>query len=91
MPNKKYDRISARLDPQTAKRLERLLQETGLGVTDLICSAITEYFDLHIKGERDKKESLRENNFIGCVDGPKDLSSSYKEVLTRSLSQKHSS
>lgn len=83
-------RINARLDDATARELERLIEETGDSVTDVIKSAIHCYHStLAGKARRSVFELFSEAGLIGCASGPSDLSTHYKEYLTESLLEKH--
>lgn len=83
-------RLNARLDEATASELARLVEQTGHSVTDVIKSAIHNYhLALAEKSSRSVFEAFTEAGFIGCADGPADLSTRYKEYLTDSLVEKH--
>ena len=78
-------RINARLPPELATKLAELQRRTGKSVTDLVQDALEKYYD-DAHGATDPRELLV--NFVGCANGPRGLSSSYKRDLFRSLERK---
>jgi hypothetical protein len=81
-------RINARLPVETARKLAYLQGRTGLGTTEIVLRSIERYYT-EIQGEVGRPaDVLSEAGFLGCADGPADLSSSYKDELVRSLRAK---
>jgi hypothetical protein len=78
-------RINARIGPELAEKLAELSRRTGKGTTDLIQTALERYYD-EACPPRDAAASLAD--FIGCAEGPRTLSTSYKTELRRSLLRK---
>jgi len=78
-------RINARLPPRLAEKLSELQKRTGKSVTELLQAALEQYYDTSSATER-PGELLAD--FVGCVDGPPALSSTYKKALRRSLEGK---
>ena len=73
-----YDvRVSARLDQETEAKLAFLQKETGLSVRDIVRDAISSYY------ARVRAMGLVKTSFVGCGDGPADLSANYKKELQR--------
>ena len=82
-------RINARLDEDTGKKMEYLRQQSGKSQTDIIKNAIDLYYESRRSKARAKITTLLESDFIGCANGPADLSDDYKNDLTRALEDKH--
>lgn len=82
-------RINARLSGEDARRFAELQALDG-SATNVIREAVREYHVKRIKSRRNAYEMMVASGFIGCADGPEDLSVRYKEYLTESLSLKHS-
>ena len=82
-------RISARLDPDHAEKLEFLASATRQGKTELLKAAIDVYYRQVVTSHRRPAEALQESGFVGCATGPADLSEHYKKDLLESLSGKH--
>jgi len=81
-------RINARLDSESEERLRCLEKETGLSVSEIVRRAI-ECFYLTLRSENaDPGRTLMQTGFIGCAEGPSDLSTRYKQAL-RGLNRKH--
>jgi len=81
-------RINARLDDDTGRKLAYVERETGWSISEIVRRAIDAYYS-HFKTVRaDPANVLRKSGFIGCVDGPADLSVTYKGELQR-VSDKH--
>ena len=83
---KKGDRINARLGEDLARKLDYLAERTQQSASDVLRESIAAYY-------REIEESAARaadllDEFVGCVDGPRDLSSKYKEELDRSLTGK---
>ena len=83
-------RINARLTGDDARRfLELQRREGNRSASDLLRDALREYYAAHVKPRASAFETMSASGFIGGGEGERDLSVSYKDVLTRSLSQKH--
>ena len=81
-------RINARLDEDSARKLEFLLRRTDATVTEVVKEAIDRYYQ-SIHAEPEPFKVFAEAGFIGCMDGPPDLSTNYKDLLTEGLLDKH--
>lgn len=80
-------RINARLDAELAGKLQELQQRTGKSTTEILQAALERYYD----SMRSATEPARLfEGFVGCVEGPRELSSNYKAELGRSLKKKTS-
>lgn len=83
-------RINARLDPERSRKLEFLKRRDQVGTSEVVKRGIDALYDeVKNEGSRSAYEILLESGFIGCGEGPEDLSVNYKEELTRSLAAKH--
>ena len=78
-------RINARLTPELAEKLAALQRRTGQSVTEVLQNALESYHDASLVAARPAKLL---STFVGCVDGPRALSTRYKSELRRSLSRK---
>ena len=79
-------RINARLDAELARKLEELRQRTGRSTTEILKASIEAYYE----AERSRPRAIELlADLIGAGEGDPDLSTSYKEALTESLSKKH--
>lgn len=83
---KKSDRINARLGEDLARKLDYLAERTQQSASDVLRESIAAYYR-EVEESPVRAGELLED-FVGCVDGPADLSSKYKEELERSLSGK---
>ncbi len=61
-----------------------------MSTTEVLLASIERYYAAMTEGraEGTAARALAEAGFIGCAEGPADLSSSYKSGLTRSLAKK---
>jgi hypothetical protein len=82
-------RVNARLDEELSRKVAYVREQTGESVTGVLKRAIELYYE-RVKQQRSPAEALRASGFIGCAEGPRDLSSRYKEELARSLGRKSS-
>lgn len=80
-------RVNARLDARRAEKLDELARATGASVSDVIRDAIDYYHAAHPSGSERGRAALRK--LVGISSGPRDLSSNYKDRLSRSLAEKH--
>jgi hypothetical protein len=78
-------RINARLPPRLAEKLSELQKRTGKSVTALLQDALENYYDTSRATNRPGEQFA---DFVGCADGPRALSSTYKKRLRRSLERK---
>lgn len=83
-------RVNARLDADRMHKLEQLAKSTGLSISDLLRDAIDHYAAANqTQHGPSAYEIMQRIGFIGCVKGPKNLSSNYKKYLTETLLKKH--
>lgn len=81
-------RINARLDDDTGRKLAYVERETGWSISEIVRRAIDAYYRNFRSVRADPASALKKSGFIGCVEGPADLSVTYKGELQR-LSGKH--
>jgi len=81
-------RINARLDEDTGRKLAYVKRETGWNISEIVRRAIDAYYSNFKNVKANPASALKKSGFIGCVDGPADLSVTYKGELQR-LSDKH--
>ena len=83
-------RINARLDDGASRKLAYLKDATGWSVSEILRRAIDA---LHgrIRAQTSAAEVLKEEGFVGCSDGPSELSTTYKDDLASALADKHDS
>jgi hypothetical protein len=84
MTKAKSTRINARLPPAVARKVAYLESRTKMSTTDVVLESIARYYAAVTEGGG-TAAALEQAGFIGCSSGPADLSSSYKDELTRSL------
>jgi len=82
-------RINARLDEESARKLEYLKDMTHAPVTDVVKNAIDLYYQ-RVKQARDRAQSrLFGSGFVGCGSAEPDLSQTCKDDLSLALEAKH--
>lgn len=81
-------RINARLDDDTGRKLAYVERETGWGISEIVRRAIDAYYASFRAAKADAARALGKSGFIGCAEGPADLSREYKEELQK-LAHKH--
>jgi hypothetical protein len=88
MTTAKSARVNARLSASSARKLAYLQKARGLSATEVIQRAIDRYHEAATDERASPAEILARAGFIGCADGPVDLSSGYKSDLSTSLQKK---
>ena len=81
-------RINARIDDELAARIEALSKRTGKSTSAIVKAALDAYYDRVQAAGKSPKAALQAAGFIGCAEGDRDLSASYKDALTRRLANK---
>jgi hypothetical protein len=84
----KSARVNARLPASSARKLAYLQKARGLSATEVIQQAIDRYHEATTDERESPAEILSRAGFVGCADGPVDLSSRYKAGLSTSLQKK---
>lgn len=88
-PGAKPTKISARLDAERSRKLDVLMRTTHQGVSEVIKMALDLYYDRTRAGRRPAAEILRAAGFVASGEAAPQLSETYKDKLTRSLTEKH--
>jgi hypothetical protein len=88
MTGAKPSRINARLPAEVARKVAYLERRTNMSTTEVVLASIERYYAAMTEGEGTAAQALAQAGFIGCAEGPADLSSSYKSGQTRSLGKK---
>jgi predicted DNA-binding protein len=81
-------RINARLPAEVARKIAYLEERTKKSTTEVVIESIELYYEALKDGPGTAVDLLEQAGFIGCAEGPADLSSTYKAMLARSLSNK---
>jgi hypothetical protein len=81
-------RINARLDDDLARRVDLVRKRKRRSVSQIVQESLTRYCDQELGEGGEPLAILKSAGFIGCADGPADLSVEYKQELTRSLRRK---
>ena len=82
------NRINARLDDELARRVDLVRKRKRRSVSQIVQESLARYCDQELGEGGEPLAILKSAGFIGCADGPADLSSDYKQALTRSLRRK---
>ena len=82
-------RLKTRLDDDLAAKLAAVRRATKQTTTDVVRAALELYYERVTKGSAaSMRRVFEETGFIGCADGPADLSGRYKDYLTKGLRKK---
>ena len=82
-------RINARLDEQAEKQLAFIRSTTRQSVTEVIKRSLDLYYQ-ELKGQEGVgTRKLMQSDFIGCAEGPEDLSVDYKRYLSQGWDEKY--
>ena len=83
-------RVNARLDEEQTGRLDELSRRTGLSRSDVLREAVRRYYETVVGREGGSTAAaLLASGFVGCAEGPGDLSTRYKDDLAELLAAKH--
>lgn len=82
-------RINARLDNPSRQKLLYLQRMTGWRISEIVGKAIDAYYGQFRKANARSAELLAQSGFVGCSEGPRDLSVTYKNQLRPDLADKH--
>jgi hypothetical protein len=81
-------RINARLDKTLARKVGLVQKRTRRSLSQVVQESLTRYCAEELSEGGEPLAILRAAGFVGCADGPADLSSAYKKDLSRSLGRK---
>ena len=82
------NRINARLDDDLAHRVNLVRKRKRRTTSQIVQESLARYCDQELGEGGEPLAIFRSAGFVGCADGPADLSSDYKRELTRSLRRK---
>lgn len=80
-------RLNARLDRDLARKLDEIKLRSGMSTTEVLRAALERYYESE-NAPLTPADVLEEAGFVGCIAGPRDLSTTYKTKLARSLRSK---
>ncbi len=82
-------RLNARITEQQAAQLEALRTMAGQSVSEVVRAALGLYYQTLCPTGGSARLALLESGFIGCGEGPQELSETYKEELLAGIESKH--
>jgi Arc/MetJ-type ribon-helix-helix transcriptional regulator len=82
-------RINARLTGEDARRFRELQRRDHRSASDVIREAVREYHARHVKPRKSAWEIMSESGFIGCGEGPEDLSTNTRKYMEEALMEKY--
>ena len=82
-------RVNAKLDDAQAAKFRRLQSALGISASEVVKRALDLLHKEHCEGKGAKTKAPLASDFVGCTEGPEDLSSRYKRHLTQGLENKH--
>jgi len=88
MPARAANRINARLDDALAQKVALVRRRTRRSVSQIVKESLVRYCDEELGRGGEPLAILKNAGFIGCADGPADLSTSYKTELAQALRRK---
>lgn len=83
--------IDADLNEESAKDLQFLLDATTDNPSEVLQTALREYADRIRREAKAREQAWLECGFIGCGEGPEDLSAEYKNHMGSYLDEKYPS
>lgn len=81
--------VNARLDDAQAAKFRQLQSSLRISASEVVRQALDLLHKEQRKGKGTKTRALLASNFVGCAEGPEDLSSRYKQHLTQALEDQH--
>lgn len=86
---KSEERVNARLDKKSSQELKKIVKATEKPVSEVIRQAIHIFYNQLFEDRPPSLALLEKSGFVGCGDGPSDLSANYKKYLMEGLEKKH--
>lgn len=80
--------MNARLEKSYEEKLLYLMERGHVGVTSILKRAIDSYYQKVRQDESKALDILESSGFVGGADGASDLSTNYKEELTKTWNEK---
>lgn len=82
-------RINARLDDEHAGKLSYLMKATESSVSEVVKRAIDLYYS-ELQTQQVKPVNIwKRSGFIGCCEGPDEISERYKDAFREIVAAKH--
>ncbi len=82
-------RVNARLDDARTVKLHQLQSSLRVSASEVVKRALDLLHKDQREGKGEKTKALLSSDFVGCAEGPEDLSSRYKRHLAQALEDKH--
>ena len=82
-------RVNARLDDARTAKLRQLQSSLRINASEVVKLALDLLHKEQCEGMGAKTKALLASDFVGCAEGPENLSSRYKQQLTQALEDKH--
>ena len=82
-------RINARLDDARTAKLRQLQSSLRVSASEIVKRGLDLLHKEQCEGVGAKTKALLASDFVGCAEGPEDLSGRYKQHLARALEDKH--
>ena len=83
------ERVNARLDDETVRRMEYLETRLGVSASEVVRRALNELYERErVQDGASVLEVLQGAGFLGGFDGDEDLSDNYKQQLSEGWSRK---
>ena len=80
-------RVNARLDD--ARTVKPHQSSLRVSASEVVKRALDLLHKDQCEGKGEKTRALLASDFVGCAEGPEDLSSRYKQHLAQALEDKH--
>lgn len=82
-------RVNARLDEERVAKLHQLQSSLRTNASEVVKRALDLLHKEQCEGMGRKTKALLASDFVGCAEGPEDLSSRYKQGFSEALEEKH--
>ena len=82
-------RVNARLDEDRSAKLRQLQSSLNVNASEVVKRALDLLHKEQCDGMGTKTQALLASDFVGCAQGPEDLSSRYKQDFAQALEDKH--
>lgn len=81
-------RLNARVDAELARKVKYLRERTGASTTEVLRTSVEAYYEVVKRAERPASLLV---DFIGCFEGPEDLSENHRTLQAEALATKYPS
>lgn len=82
-------RVNARFAGEDARRVRLVRKLEKQSTSALLRAAVREYTDKRLKPRKSAYEIMLESGFIGCAEGPADLSTNTRKYMQEALKKKY--